>query len=165
MTETIPEGWSDFFVANAGVAGALAGLIIVAISVNVGTILKIPGMTSRAGATVASLMLIVVSSAAALMPAQGPHWLGGEILLFTAVTLALTINAAVRMIRAAVPPFVPGTWFKSMLGLIAIIPFGVGGAILVTGSYQGLYWLAAGFLVVFAESVANAWVLLIEILR
>ena len=31
MTETMPEGWSDFFAANAGVAGALAGLIIVAI--------------------------------------------------------------------------------------------------------------------------------------
>ena len=47
MTETMPEGWSDFFAANAGVAGALAGLIIVAISVNVQTILKIPGMASR----------------------------------------------------------------------------------------------------------------------
>jgi len=165
LTETMPEGWSDFFVANAGVAGALAGLIIVAISVNVGTILKIPGMTSRAGATVASLMLIVLSSAAALMPAQGPHLLGGEILLFSAVTLVLSINAAVRMIRAAVPPYVPGTWFKSILALLAIIPFGIGGAMLVSGSYQGLYWLAAGFILVFAQSVANAWVLLIEILR
>ena len=65
MTETMPEGWSDFFAANAGVAGALAGLIIVAISVNVQTILKIPGMTSRAGATIASLILIVVCTAAA----------------------------------------------------------------------------------------------------
>jgi len=74
-------------------------------------------------------------------------------------------NAAVRMIRAAVPPYVPGTWFKSILALLAIIPFGIGGAILVSGSYQGLYWLAAGFLLVFAQSVANAWVLLIEILR
>jgi len=165
LTETVPEGWSDFFAANAGVAGALAGLIIVAISVNVGTILKIPGMTSRAGATVASLMLIVLSAAAALMPGQGPQLLGGEILLFTIVTLVLTVTAAVRMIRAAVPPYVAGTWVKSLLSLLAIVPFGIGAVILLTGSYQGLYWVAAGFLLVFAESVANAWVLLIEILR
>lgn len=165
MTETMPEGWSDFFVANAGVAGALAGLIIVAISVNVATILQIPGMTSRAGATIASLMLIVVSAAAALIPMQGPPLLGGEILLFTGGAFVLAIHAALRMIRAAVPPYVTGTWIKSFLTLLSIIPFGIGGIVLLTGSYHGLYWLAAGFLMVFAESVANAWVLLIEILR
>jgi len=165
VTETMPEGWSDFFVANAGVAGALAGLIIVGISVNVVTILKIPGMTSRAGATIASLMLIVVSAAAALIPVQGPQLLGGEILLFTAGALVLTISAGVQMIRAAVPPYVTGTWIKSLFALLAVVPFGIGGIILLTGSYHGLYWLAAGFVVVFVQSVANAWVLLIEILR
>jgi hypothetical protein len=113
--------------------------------VNVATILTIPGMTSRAGATIASLMLIVVSAAAALIPVQGPQLLGAEILLFTAGTLVLTIDAAVRMIRAAVPPYVTGTWIKSFLTFLAIVPFGVGGIILLTGSYRGLYWLAAGF--------------------
>lgn len=165
MTATTPEGWSDFFVANAGVAGALAGLIIVAISVNVSTILKIPGMTSRAGATIASLMLIVVSAAAALIPEQGPYLLGAESLLFTTGALIFTTVAAVQMIRARVPPYVTGTWIKSILAILAVLPFAVGGIFLLTGSYSGLYWLAAGFLLVFTQSVANAWVLLIEILR
>jgi len=109
--------------------------------------------------------LIVVSSAATLIPVQGPRLLGGEILLFTAATLLLTVVSSVQMIRAAVPPYVTGTWVKSILTLLAIVPFAIGGGILLTGSYVGLFWLAAGFLVVFVESVANAWVLLIEILR
>jgi modulator of FtsH protease len=165
MTETMPEGWSDFFAANAGVAGALAGLIIVAISVNVQTILQIPGMSSRAGATIASLILIVVSAAAGLIPDQGPRFLGAEVLLFTAFALAIAVEAAVVMIRAAQPPYISSTWVKSIIGLVQVLPFGVAGIILLTGSYTGLYWMAGGVLLVFAGSVGNAWVLLIEILR
>ena len=118
MTETMPEGWSDFFAANAGVAGALAGLIIVAISVNVQTILQIPGMSSRAGATIASLVLIVVCTAASLIPEQGPRFLGAEILLFTAFALAIAVEAAVVMIRAATPPYIASTWIKSIIGTV-----------------------------------------------
>ena len=50
----VMEGWHDFFVATVGAAAALAGLIIVAISVNIKDIIAFPSMISRAGATVAS---------------------------------------------------------------------------------------------------------------
>lgn len=165
MTESMPEGWSDFFAANAGVAGALAGLIIVAISVNVQAILKIPGMTSRAGATVASLILIVIGAAAALIPGQGPQLLGAELLVFTAGTLVITVGSALLLVRTAAPPYVLTTRVKAIWGVLQIVPFGIGGAVLLTGSYSGLYWVAGGFILVFCGSVGNAWVLLIEILR
>jgi hypothetical protein len=48
---------------------------------------------------------------------------------------------------------------------VQILPFLVGAVILLTGSFSGLYWIAAGVLLVFVGSVANAWVLLVEILR
>ena len=37
--------------------------------------------------------------------------------------------------------------------------------LLLTGAEEGVYWIAAGVLAVFIGSVANAWVLLVEILR
>ena len=165
MTVEMPEGWSDFFVATAGAAGALSGLIIVAMTVNITTIIGIPSMTSRAAATIASLVLIVVSAAAGLIPGQGPRLLGGEVLVFAAVAMALTIDSAVRMVRAIDRQYLTVTWVKIVVALVQILPFLVGAAILLTGSYSGLNWIAAGVLLVFVGSVTNAWVLLVEILR
>lgn len=165
VTDALPEGWSDFFVATAGAAGALAGLIIVAMTVNIQTILGIPSMTSRAAATIGSLILIVVCGAAALIPEQGPLLLGGEVLIFTIGALVLAVDAAVKMIRAAVAPYILTNWVKSVLGIVEIVPFAVGSVILLTGSFTGLYWVAGGVLVVFVASVANTWVVLVEILR
>ena len=165
MTVEMPEGWSDFFVATAGAAGALAGLIIVAMTVNITTIIGIPSMTSRAAATIASLVLIVVSAAAGLIPGQGPRLLGGEVLVFAAVAMALTIDSAVRMVRAIDRQYLTVTCVKIVVALVQILPFLVGAAILLTGSYSGLNWIAAGVLLVFVGSVTNAWVLLVEILR
>jgi hypothetical protein len=160
-----PDGWGDFFVATAGAAGALAGLIIVAMSVNIKQILEIPSMTSRAAATIGSLVLIVVSAGAGLVPGQGPRLLGGEVLLFSLVALWLTIDASVRMLRAAPAEWRRSTWAKVALALAQVAPFVVGAVVLLAGGYAGLYWIAAGVILVFAGAVGNAWVLLVEILR
>jgi len=165
MTVEMPEGWTDFFVATAGAAGALAGLIIVAMTVNITTIINIPSMTSRAGATIASLVLIVVSAAAGLIPGQGPRLLGAEVLAFAAVATALTIDSAVRMVRAVDREYLVVTWVKIVIALAQMLPFLIGAALLIAENYSGLYWIAAGVLLVFVGSVANAWVLLVEILR
>ncbi len=163
----MPAGWTDFFVATAGAAGALAGLIIVAMTVNITTIISIPSMTSRAAATIATLVLIVVSAAAALIPGQGPRLLGAEVLAFAAVATGLTIDSAVRMVRAVDRKYQypVGTWVKIVVAMVQMVPFLVGGGILLAGNFSGLYWIAAGVLLVFIGSVANAWVLLVEILR
>lgn len=71
------------FVAGAGASAALAGLVIVAISVNVQEILKYRNLPSRAIATIGMLMLILVVSMAALIPDQDSAALGLEILAFT----------------------------------------------------------------------------------
>ncbi len=165
MITGMPEGWSDFFVATAGAAAALAGLIIVAMTVNIQTILSIPSMTSRAGATIASLVLIVVTAAAGLIPGQGIRYLGAEIVLFTAGAAILAVDSAVRMLRTAEPPYRGITGFKAVLAIGQMLPFAVGGVLLAADTDAGLYWLAGGILLVFIVSVANAWVLLVEILR
>ena len=57
MIEQVTAGWAEFSVATAGAGAALAGLVMVVISVNVREILASPSLPARAGAAVGSLVL------------------------------------------------------------------------------------------------------------
>jgi modulator of FtsH protease len=158
--------WVPFFATAAGAAAALTGLIFVALSVNIARILEYQHLPARAAAAMGALMLILVSSLAALAP-QPLALVGGETLAFTTFVWWLQIDSA-RQLRAAVKAnnrpwreFAIGT----AMGQAQVVPYLVGGALLAWGSDTGLYWLAAGAVMVFVLAVVNAWVLLVEILR
>lgn len=168
------EGWHDLFVASAGAAAALAGLIIVAMSVNIKQIIAIPSMPSRAGTSIAALVLIVVVSIGALIPVQAPWMLGLESLVFALVALAFAIDSTVRLAsegRSGEPGSqrrpLSNIVSNGVLSITQVLPFVVGAVLLVAGGSTdaGLSWVAAGILLVFIGAVVNAWVLLVEILR
>ncbi len=76
------QEWTDLFVATAGAAAALAGLVFVAVSINIERILKFEGLPERALETVLTLSLVVLVSIACLIPGQSVAALGIELLLF-----------------------------------------------------------------------------------
>jgi hypothetical protein len=61
----------------------------------------------------------------------------------------------------------PRTWLLSRLlvSTAGTAPMVVGSASLIAETGGGLYWIVAGMVFAIAGAVANAWVLLIEILR
>ncbi len=65
MTAYDPSEWSDLFVASAGASAALAGLVFVAVSINLERILSLPGILERALETLILLMSVTVVSASA----------------------------------------------------------------------------------------------------
>jgi len=56
MSEAL-EAWTDFNVAMVGATAALAGLLIVAMSVNIGEIMKSVTLPPRAAASIAALVM------------------------------------------------------------------------------------------------------------
>jgi len=163
---TLGADWTDFFIAAAGAAAALAGLIFVSLSVNIAQILKFEHLPDRALATLASLVLILVTSLAALIP-QARLWFAVEAAAFAAVVWWLQLRSGQIALRAG------RGYGRSALesanelitGQIQTLPFLIGAGLLLAGRDDGLYGVAFGTLAIFILSVVNAWVLLVEILR
>ena len=166
MDDTLTAGWSDFAVALAGAAAALAGLVMVAISVNIKEILALPGVTARAAAAVGSLVLVVVTAGLLLVPGQPVPVLGAELLAPAALAVALhAVSLVKRMRQAAVPRFTRG--MAVPVAAVQLLPIVLGALLLMfaEGGGGGLYWVAAGLLLTIAGSMLDAWVLMVEILR
>jgi len=158
--------WTDFFVAAAGASAALAGLVFVALSVNIQRILQYAQLPARAAATLGTLVLILICSMAALIP-QRTASLGLEILLFGIGGWLLEVLSAWRSATNGAKAGRPAreAALETLLGQIQVLPFIAGGTLLLNSRERGLYWVAAGIVATFVFSMVNAWVLLVEILR
>lgn len=158
-------GWDSFFVAMAGAAAALAGLIIVAMTVTIKDILASKSLPSRAGATIASLVLVVVISGLALMPVQPPAVLGTELICVTAAVLVIEIVSAVRITQERPARPVLENAYKIILGIGQLVPILIGAILIASGNATGVFWVAGGILLTIAFAMMNAWVLLVEVQR
>jgi hypothetical protein len=156
--------WSEFFVAGAGASAALAGLVFVAVSINVDRILRFAGLPERALATVMLLLSVVVVSMIGLIPGQSRVALASELLgvglAFTVVVLGLTRRTMAG--RDAQEAHAISHWLLAALGTVPVV---LGAVSMFAETGGGLYWVAAGIVLATTGAVANAWVLLVEILR
>lgn len=156
--------WTDFFVAGAGASAALAGLVFVAVSINVDRILQFQGLPDRALATVMLLLSVVLVSLLGLIPGQSRAALAGELLgvglVFAAVILGLTRRSTAG--RDGHRLHALSHWLLVVVGTVPVV---LGAVSLFAEAGGGLYWVAAGIVLATTGAVANAWVLLVEILR
>jgi hypothetical protein len=153
--------WSDLFVAAAGASAALAGLIIVAMSVNIETIVKFETLPSRAAATIALMVLVVVVSIGGLVPELPIVPLGWIVVAASLVGLVVALESGWRMVKSGLGSGIA----KSLVVLAPIVAMAIGGGMLAAGDITGLYAIAAGMALAFVGAVLNSWVLLVEIRR
>ena len=164
MTAYRPELWHDLFVAMAGAAAALTGLIFVAVSISLEQILKYRALPVRTVETLSILFGLLVLSVFILVPGQGLTALGLELLILGAVLAAALLVRRLRLPRA---PGEPLTWTLTPAAVILVgtLPMIAAGVSLLVGGGGGLYWLVPELIGGFAGSVMNAYILLVEVHR
>jgi modulator of FtsH protease len=164
MTAYDASEWTDFFVAGAGRLRGARRARVRGVSINVDRILRLQGLPDRALATVLLLLSVVLVSLIGLIPGQSRTALAGELLgvglVFSVITLALT-----RRSTAGRGGHRMNTVFLFLLVGLGTVPVVLGAVSLFAEAGGGLYWVAAGIVLATTGAVANAWVLLVEILR
>ncbi|MFE5410948.1 hypothetical protein [Microbacterium sp. NPDC056569] len=158
------ETWSEFNVAMVGATAALAGLVIVAASVNIGDIIKEASLTSRLAAGISGLVLALIGCAIGLIPDVGavPY---GVAMIVVALGAGVFQVQATRRIFENRHPANRMRGLKSAVGFFAPLAYVVGGGLLASGRTDGLVWFAVGSIVAIVAALLVSWIVLVEVLR
>lgn len=161
----LAEEWSDFNIAMAGATAALAGLLIVAMSVNLKAIVASKSLPDRMATALTTLLVALAATALGLAPEQ-PAWAYG-LEVFVGAILAAAFE--VRAIRAIMHDQVVATvqrMAKSIAGTVPITSYLIGSLLLMAGSVAaGLWFFAAGAILAIASAILHSWIVLVEVLR
>lgn len=158
------EAWSEFNVAMVGATAALAGLVIVASSVNIAEIIKSNTLTARLAAAIAALVLAIVVTGVGLVPDIGILGYGVVIGVSALVAAIFQVHATRVIVRDPDPEHVARV-LKAALGFAPIVAYMAASAALLFGAPVGLTIAAAGTLLAIVSAIVVSWVALVEVLR
>jgi hypothetical protein len=164
------DQWHDFFLAQAGAAGVLTGLVFVGVSINLEKILSEPGsgLPGRAAEALILLVAVLTASLLLLVPGQGRVMVGAEVIVVGLAAWGWIVAIQLPLLRrwqTMRPDLRVSFVVRVAMGQIATIPTIVAGIAVLAGGLGGLYWLVVGMAFSILAALFEAWVLLIEINR
>jgi hypothetical protein len=162
--------WHDFFLAQAGAAGVLTGLVFVGVSINLEKILADPnsGLPGRAAEALILLVAVLTASVLLLVPGQSTALIGVELLAVGLAAWGWIVAIQLRRLgywRTMRPDLRQAFVLRVALGQLATLPLVIAGVAVLTVGLGGLYWLVAGTVFSILAALSEAWVLLVEINR
>jgi hypothetical protein len=160
LTEIDLAQWDNFFIMVGGGAAALAGLVFIAMSINLSIITRDVTHRNRAIATLTGFTAVFMVCGFALIGRPTYLWIGGEWLVVTLVPTITYIRVYVQATRVG----------RSSLGLsvnrfiVGTTCYGaqlVGSAMLLSGHIAGLYVASIAMVLSFAFFISAAWLLIV----
>jgi hypothetical protein len=153
--------WLSFGEALAAVAGALVGLLFVAVSVKGEALATSLSLRSRAAQTLVLFMTSVLVAVVLVAP-QPPAALGWELLAVAVVSGAALLvldrragHGSDQRVARYIERFSPNT--------VTAVLVGVAGVTFLLKAGGGLYWLIPAAVASLLGGVVNAWLFLVKV--
>ena len=157
--------WANYFIAQAGAAGALTGLIFVALSFNFDQIISDEVWVGRAGTGLILLAQPIAYALVCLWPtrtASPPGWTTALLAALAGVTVGRIVLRRSGQARGAKHGEQVSRLVVTLIEPAATL---VGAAMAATGHDAGVFVQVAGALSGLAIGLVTAWILLVEIRR
>jgi hypothetical protein len=153
--------WHDFAVTTGGLAGALTGLLFVAVSLHSGALATSLPLRSRAAQTLVLFMTPAIGGLVLAAPQPGAA-LGAELLGLAAVS-----GVALRVLdrRAGHDPTSGVARYieRASPNMVTAVLVGVAGLTFLLKAGGGLYWMIPTVVAGLVGGVINAWLFLVRL--
>jgi uncharacterized membrane protein len=162
MVGYVPGMWRDFGVTVAGLAGALTGLLFVAVSIKSQVLAGSRSLRSRAAQTLVLFMTPAIIAILLVAPQPRPA-LGWELLgaaVFSGIALLILDQRAGHESSRGVARY----FERASPNALTAVLVAIAGLSFLLKAGGGLYWLIPAVLAGLVGGVINAWLFLIKVL-
>jgi hypothetical protein len=157
----LPGMWRDFGATVGSLAGALTGLLFVAVSIKSDVLARSQSLASRAAQTLTLFLTSALTSIALVAP-QPSTALGAELLV-----VALSSGSALLILdrRAEKDPgnTVADIIERASPNTLTAVLYAVAGVTFLVKVGGGLYWLIPAVAASLVSGVVNAWLFLVKL--
>ncbi|WP_155375143.1 hypothetical protein [Catellatospora vulcania] len=155
--------WANFGIVAGAAAATLVGLLFVAVTLRVNTVVTTSDLRYRAAQTLALFITVLLISLLLVVPGQPLRLVGVEL-----VIVAVAAGAAMAVFdrlasRATEPSVLARTLGVISLNATAVLLIALSGAIAAAGQRWGIYLLVPGVVAALVCGVVNAWLLLVRL--